>query len=145
MCFHNEAGSLKAEFQQCKQQRSRAACEPHRLFPERGAVSNLYRTFPARKRGFGLSRISTNNKISPMKFCYDTSFILPKQSQISGSSYKTDLDFLNCFGKKKTPSYDRRNLVHIFFLNECRYAIYWYIAFHARHSKSENNTRCLLF
>ena len=34
---------------------------------------------------FSLPTMTTNNYISPMKFCYDTSFNLPKQSQRSRS------------------------------------------------------------
>ena len=36
---------------------------------------------------------------SPTKFCYNTSFNLPKQSQRSRS--KMDLDLWDCFGRKK--------------------------------------------
>ena len=35
------------------------------------------------KTGFSLSRMSTNNQISPMQFCCNTSFTLSKQSQLS--------------------------------------------------------------
>ena len=35
--------------------------------------------------GLSLSRMSTNNQISPMQFCCNTGFILPKQSQRSRS------------------------------------------------------------
>ena len=35
------------------------------------------------KTGFSFSRMTTNNKITRKKFCYDTSFTLPKQSQRS--------------------------------------------------------------
>ena len=37
------------------------------------------------KTGLSLSRISTNNQISPMQFCCYTDFTLPKQSQRSRS------------------------------------------------------------
>ena len=40
---------------------------------------NKYRIFPAIRRGFHPSRITSNNLISPMKFCYNTSSTLPKQ------------------------------------------------------------------
>ena len=53
------------------------------------------------KTGLSLSRMSTNNQISPMQFCCNTGFTLPKQSQRSRSSDKTDLDFWDCFGRKK--------------------------------------------
>ena len=33
------------------------------------------------KTGLSLSRMSTNNQISPMQFCCYTGFTLPKQSQ----------------------------------------------------------------
>ena len=37
------------------------------------------------KMGISPSRMTTNNNMSPMKFCYNTSFTLPKQSQRSKS------------------------------------------------------------
>ena len=55
--------------------------------------------------------MTTNNLISPMKFCYNTSFTLPKQSKDLDLSNKMDLDFWDCFGWGKTPSYNRRNTV----------------------------------
>ena len=36
-----------------------------------------------------------------MKFCYNTRFTLFKQPKDQDLSYKTDLDFLDCFGRKK--------------------------------------------
>ena len=45
----------------------------------------IYRIYPAIRRGFPFSRMTTNNKISPKKFCYNTSFTLPKQSKRSRS------------------------------------------------------------
>ena len=63
------------------------------------------------KMGLSLSRMSTNNQISPMQFCCYTGFTLPKQSKDLDPSYKMDLDFWDCFGRKKTPSYKRRNTV----------------------------------
>ena len=63
------------------------------------------------KTGFPLSRMSTNNQISPMQFCCNSSFTLPEQSRRSRSVLKTDLDFWDCFGRKKTLSYKRRNTV----------------------------------
>ena len=69
----------------------------------------------------------------PYLFGYNTGFSLSKSIQIIKSvlfnfavirvlpflnnpkdldpSYKTDLDFWDCFGRKKTPSYKRRNTV----------------------------------
>ena len=55
-----------------------------------------------------------------MKFCLNTSFNLPKQSQKSRSvlqdrnldlSYKTDLDFWDCFLEEKKLFYNRRNML----------------------------------
>ena len=39
----------------------------------------------AYKTGFSLSRMTSNNKISPMKIYYNTSFTIPKKSQSSRS------------------------------------------------------------
>ena len=44
-----------------------------------------YRIHSAIRHGFPLSRMSINNQISPMQFCCNTSFTLPKQSQRSSS------------------------------------------------------------
>ena len=44
-----------------------------------------YRIFPAIRRGFRPSRMTSNNLISPMKFCYKTNSTLPKQCQSSRS------------------------------------------------------------
>ena len=46
-----------------------------------------------------------------MKLCYNTSFALPKQPKYLDLSYKMDLDLWDCFGRKKTLSYIRRNMV----------------------------------
>ena len=46
-----------------------------------------------------------------MKLSYNTNLTLPKQSKDLDPSYKTDLDIWDCFGRKKTLSYNRRNRV----------------------------------
>ena len=46
-----------------------------------------------------------------MKFCYNTSYALPKQPKDLDLFYKMDLGFWDCFGMKKTPSYNQRNTV----------------------------------
>ena len=46
-----------------------------------------------------------------MKFCYNTNSTLPKQCHDLDPSYKTDLELLDCFGRKKAPSYNQRNTV----------------------------------
>ena len=49
-----------------------------------------------------------------MKFCYDTSFTLPKQSKRSRSVFYDGTIFLGSFWKeKKAPSYNRRNTVSL--------------------------------
>ena len=40
-----------------------------------------YRIYPAIRRAFCPSRMTSNNLISPMKFCNNTNFTLPKHSQ----------------------------------------------------------------
>ena len=64
-----------------------------------------YRIFPAIRRGFRPSRMTSNNLISPMKFCYKTNSTLPKQCQSSRSVLQ------GLFWKEKNPSYNRRNTV----------------------------------
>ena len=53
--------------------------------------------------------MTTYNLISCVKFCYNTS--LTFLNEALDLSYKMDLDFWNCFGRKKTLSYNRRNKV----------------------------------
>ena len=50
-----------------------------------------------------------------MKFSYNTNLTLPKQSKRARSVLqdKTDLDLWDCFGRKKTLSYNQRNTVLI--------------------------------
>ena len=46
-----------------------------------------------------------------MKFCNNTSFTLPKQSQRSRSILNDGSRFLGLFWKEKTPSYNQRNMI----------------------------------
>ena len=46
-----------------------------------------------------------------MKFCYNTNFILPKQSQRSRFVFQDGSRSLGLFWKEKNPSYNRRNTV----------------------------------
>ena len=46
-----------------------------------------------------------------MKFCYNTDFTLPKQSQRSRSVLQDGSRSLELFWKEKTPSYNQRNTV----------------------------------
>ena len=48
-----------------------------------------------------------------MKFCYNTNFTLPKQSQRSRSVLQDRSRSLGLFWKEKAPSYNRRNTVNI--------------------------------
>ena len=70
-----------------------------------------YRIFPAIRRGFRPSRMTSNNLISPMKFCYKTNSTLPKQCQSSRSILEDGSRTFGLFWKEKTPSYNRRNTV----------------------------------
>ena len=85
---------------------------PHAIM-ESTSVSYFckYRIYPAIRRGFCPSRMTSNNKISPMKFCYNTNFNLPKQSQRARSILQDGSRSLRLFWKAKTPSYTRRNTV----------------------------------
>ena len=47
-----------------------------------------------------------------MKFCYNTSFTLPKQSQRSRSILEDGSRSLGLFWKEKNPSHIRGNTVH---------------------------------
>ena len=70
-----------------------------------------YRIYPAIRRGFCSSRMTSNNYISPMKFCNNTNFTLPKQSQRSRSVLQDRSRSLRLFWKEKTLSYNRINTV----------------------------------
>ena len=53
------------------------------------------------KKAFSLSRMTTTKYFSPMKFCYNTSFILPKQSQRAKSFLEDGCEILGLFWKEK--------------------------------------------
>ena len=63
------------------------------------------------RQDFSLSRMSSNNQISSMKFCYNMHFTLPKQSQRSRSVLYDGSRILGLFWKVKTLSYHQRNMV----------------------------------
>ena len=46
-----------------------------------------------------------------MKCCCNKTFTFQNNPKDLDPSFKTDLDFGDCFGSKKTPSYNRRNTV----------------------------------
>ena len=75
------------------------------------ASACTYRIFPAIRPGFRPSRMTSNNLISPMKFCYKTNSTLPKQCQSSRSVLQDGSRTFGLFWKEKTPSYNRRNTV----------------------------------
>ena len=62
-----------------------------------------YRIFPAIRRGFRPSRMTSNNLISPMKFCYNTNSTLPKQCQSSRSVLQDGSRTFGLFWKEKNP------------------------------------------
>ena len=70
--------------------------------------------------------MTTNNKISPMQYCYNVIPFLYNLKDLDPSyeldldfwnpkdldpSYKMDLDFWDCFGRKITLSYSHKNTV----------------------------------
>ena len=74
-------------------------------------LHHIYRIFPAIRQGFSPSRMTSNNLISPMKFCYNTNSTLPKQCQSSRSVLQDGSRTFGLFWKEKTLSYNRRNTV----------------------------------
>ena len=73
----------------------------------------MYRIYLAIRRGFCPSRMTSNNLNSPMKFCNNTNFTLPKHSQRSRSVLQDGSRCLGWFWKEKTLSYNQRNTVNI--------------------------------
>ena len=51
--------------------------------------------------GFCHSRMTSNNLMSPIKFCYNTNFTLPKQSQRSRSILQNGSRSLGLFWKER--------------------------------------------
>ena len=53
-------------------------------------------------------------------------FVLPFLNNLKDQdpSYKTDLDFWDCFVRGKTPSYKRRNMVYVFFTYETEFVLF---------------------
>ena len=66
-------------------------------------ITNQGRIFPAIRRGFRPSRMTSNNLISPMKFCYNTNSTLPKQCQNSRSILQDGSRPFGLFWKEKKP------------------------------------------
>lgn len=60
---------------------------------------------------FPLSRMTTNNRISPMKFCIIQVLPFLNNPKDLDLFYKMDIDIWDCFRMKKTPSYIQRNTV----------------------------------
>ena len=67
--------------------------------------------FSGYKTGFFFVPLTSNNKISPMKVCYNTNLPFLNHPKDLDLSYKTDLDLWGCFGRKIIPSYNRKNTV----------------------------------
>ena len=72
--------------------------EPHHMFSRK--ILKNYCIYSVIRWGFPLSRMTVNNQISPMEFCYNTIPFLNNPNDLD-LSYKTDLDFWDCFGRKK--------------------------------------------
>ena len=66
-------------------------------------LHSIYSIFPAIRRGFRPSRMTSNNLISPMKFCYNTNSTLPKQCQSSRSVLQDGSRTFGLFWKEKKP------------------------------------------
>ena len=71
-------------------------------------VTLVYRIYPAIRRGFCAPKITSIKLISPMKFCNNTNFTLPKQSQRSRSVLQDGSRSLGLFWKEKFPSYNKK-------------------------------------
>ena len=64
--------------------------------------------------------------------------LFPNSLKDLDPSFKMDLDFWDCFGSKKTPSYNRRNIFKLFScLIGCISFCYWYLKLPHKHL-SEN-------
>ena len=63
-----------------------------------------YHIYSHVRQGFPLSRMTTSNQISSVKFCCNMAQVLPFQNNLKDldPSYKMDLDFWDCFGRKRT-------------------------------------------
>ena len=86
-------------------------CNSLRKYFQNFKLKMYYRIFPAIRRGFRPSRMTSNNLISPMKFCYNTNSTLPKQCQSFRSVLQDGSRTFGLFWKEKNPSYNRRNTV----------------------------------
>ena len=63
-----------------------------------------YRIFPAIRRGFRPSKLTSNTLISPMKnFAIIPTLPFLNNAKVLDPSYKMDLELLDCFGRKKNP------------------------------------------
>ena len=80
--------------------------------------------YPAIRRGFCPSRMTSNNLISLMKFCYNTNFTLPKQSKRSRSIFQDGSRSLGLFWKENNLSYNRRNTVDHNFITLQHFHLY---------------------
>ena len=74
-------------------------------------LNHGYRIYPAIRQGFCPSRMTSNNLVSAMKFCYNTNIPLPKQSQRSRSILQDGSRSFVLFWKENTLSYNRRNTI----------------------------------
>ena len=68
---------------------------------DKGKIATAYCIYPAISWSFPLSRMITNNKSSPMQFRYKQLLPFLNDPKNRDPSYKTDLDFWDCFEGKK--------------------------------------------
>ena len=72
------------------------------LFQKRLQIGQFYPIYSAIRQVFPHFRITTANKIRPMKFCYNMSYYLPKQSQRSRFILQDRSRFFGMFWREKT-------------------------------------------
>ena len=71
----------------------------------------MYLIYSAIRQGYPLARMTANNSISPMNLAVIQVLLFLNNPKDLDPSYKMDLDFWECFGRKQTLSYNQRNTV----------------------------------
>ena len=107
---------MQAQIRLLLQDHSNQSGAPDEMGLQRSFRDN-YRIYSAIRRGFHLSRMTTNNLSVLCNFAIIQ--VLPFQNNPKDldPSYKTDLDLWDCFGRKKNPSYIQGNTVALFLRN----------------------------
>ena len=73
------------------------------IYPRSVRLTSIYHIYLAIRQGFPLSRVTTNNLISPMKSCYYKVLFFLNNPKDLKLSYNRDLDFFLLFWKEKNP------------------------------------------